>query len=146
MDLLHFYFQTRALPVVRMNELLQLLLVFLIFIELSHTKSSHHSGRSTYKTTQSIQNPEDHPWERKFLQELDRKILRKIAKKKKLLDAFLGGFLGILEIKKKLLFKLWKKKNSKKKKNTSKQLNDEHFYIPYYQPDHATVAYHQQGE
>ena len=93
----------------------------------------HHThGRNSYNNPHQDYMNSHNPAlkEMEYLSKLDRKILDKIAKKKFLLDGFLGLWLQILEKKKQFLFKIWQKKHSKK--NKEEDFNAQHFHIPYY--------------
>ena len=129
------------LNLTKMKTVLQLLfgfLLILIYTGSHRTESGHSKERRHSSPSHTHNGHRDTEKEARYLEKLDRKILKKIAKKKALMDSFLGHFLGILEIKKKLLFKLWKKKNSKKKKN-NKHFNDQLYYIPYYNQEQPLV-------
>ena len=124
-----------------MKAVFQLLFGFLLILKFtgSHRTESGHSKEGRHSSqSHAHDGVRDTEKEARYLEKLDRKILKKIAKKKALMDSFLGHFLEILEIKKKLLFKLWKKKNSKKKKN-NKRFNDQLYYIPYYNQEKPIV-------
>jgi len=72
------------------------------------------------------------------------KLYKKIDEKKWLFDALFHLWLGILEAKKELLYKLWLKKKGKKGRSN----NDQHyeFIIPYYSSTYQPSPYHMYEE
>ena len=68
----------------------------------------------------------------KFIGPLENKLYKKIEEKKFIYDVLFNLWLGILESKKKVLFKIWKKKFVKKE-SESKHYE---FYLPYYSSTH----------
>ena len=65
----------------------------------------------------------------KFIGPLENKLYKKIEEKKFIYDVLFNMWLGILEAKKKVLYKIWKKKLGKKKGNEDSHYE---FYLPYY--------------
>merc|ERR1719219_1069879 len=123
--------------------LLQGIIILVALHQCQHILGSHgHGNGGGHDRTESARKSYNNPHqdnmnshnpalkEMEYLSKLDRKILDKIAKKKFLLDGFLGVWLQILEKKKKFLFKIWQKKKSKKTKE--EDFNAQHFHIPYY--------------
>jgi len=72
------------------------------------------------------------------------KLYKKIDEKKWLFDTLFHLWLGILEAKKELLYKLWLKKKGKKGRSN----NDQHyeFIIPYYSSTYKPYPYHMYEE
>ena len=66
----------------------------------------------------------------KLLAPINLKLIKKVEEKKWIFDKLFNLWLGILEAKKKLLFKIWQKKQGKKKKRNGPQHYE--YYIPYY--------------
>ena len=67
---------------------------------------------------------------KKLLAPINLKLIKKVEEKKWIFDKLFNLWLGILEAKKKLLFKIWQKKQGKKKKRNGPQHYE--YYIPYY--------------
>ena len=99
-------------------------------VETSHIKEeSYHEPTESYITVEEYSDGQG-ALEHIFVSKVNDKLVKKIEEKKWIFDSIFDVWLQILEIKKKLLYKLWKKKQGKKKE--SGENNHYEYYIPYY--------------
>merc|ERR1712243_83867 len=96
---------------------------------VTSTKESYHEPTESYIIVEEY-TEEESDKDHKFVAKVNEKLIKKIEEKKWIFDSIFDVWLQVLEIKKKILYKLWKKKQGKKKKESGN--THYKYYIPYY--------------